>query len=81
MKSASFLLKDHYPKLLARENIYIYIYMLECVELILNSYLLVIIFDLILQCHSADVIVVVVVVFIVVPLFIFFFGLKELLFG
>ena len=55
--------------------------MLEYVEVILNSYLLVIIFDLILQCHSADVIVVVVVVFIVVPLFIFFFGLKELLFG
>ena len=48
--------------------------MLEYVEVILNSYLLVIIFDLILQCHSADIIiVVVVVVFIVVPLFFFFF--------
>ena len=62
--------------------------MLEYVEVILNSHLLVIIFDLILQCHSADIIVVVVVVvvvdvvFIVVPLFsFFFFCLKELLFG
>ena len=58
--------------------------MLEYVEVIHNSYLLVIIFDLILQCHSADIIivVVVVVVFIVVPLFsFFFFCLKELLFG
>ena len=57
--------------------------MLEYVEVILNSYLLVIIFDLILQCHSADIIIVVVVVFIVVPLFFFFFflGLKELIFG
>ena len=49
--------------------------MLEYVEVIFNSYLLVIIFDLILQCHSADIIVVVVVVFIVVPLFFFFFFL------
>ena len=67
MKSASFPLKDHFPKILDREK-----KMLEYVEVILNSYLLVIIFDLILQCHSAEVIVVVVVVFIVVPLFIFF---------
>ena len=53
--------------------------MLEYVEVILNSYLLVIIFDLILQCHSADIIIVVVVVFIVVPLF-FFFGSKRITF-
>ena len=52
--------------------------MLEYVEVILNSYLLVIIFDLILQCHSADIIIVVVVVFIVVPLF--FFGSKRITF-
>ena len=56
--------------------------MLEYVEVILNSYLLVIIFDLILQCHSADIIIVVVVVFIVVPLFFFFFffGSKRITF-
>ena len=47
--------------------------MLEYVEVILNSYLLVIIFNLILQCLSADIIIVVVVVFIVVPLFSFSF--------
>ena len=52
---------------------------MEYVEVILNSHLLVIIFDLILQCHSADIIiVVVVVVFIVVPLF--FFGSKRITF-
>lgn len=73
MKTASFLLKDHFPKILAREKKY----MLEYVEVILNSYLLLIIFDLILQCHSADIIIIVVVVVV----FHFFFGLKELPFG
>ena len=55
--------------------------MLEYVEVILNSYLLVIIFDLILQCHSADIIIVVVVVFIVVPLFFFFWVKKNYFLG
>ena len=52
--------------------------MLEYVEVILNSYLLVIIFNLILQCLSADIIIVVVVVFIVPHFsFSFFFFLSK----